>query len=120
MFCVHMAEKIFFLYLTGFQNFQGTVCGSFGMFFQYHCPDSGQRTVDVMEPHGGHSVHIDFCVSHQLCKFFVGHHLAQQPGIDPSAFQKRHGFIGQMQFGQRGVDLLPVFRPAEQMSMDTS
>ena len=42
-FMCHMAEKIFFLYLTGFQNFQGTVCGGFGMFFQYHCPDSGQR-----------------------------------------------------------------------------
>ena len=38
-----MAEKIFFLYLTGFQNFQGTVCGGFGVFFQYHCPDSGQN-----------------------------------------------------------------------------
>lgn len=50
-FVCHMTEKIFFLYLTGFQNFQGTVCGSFGMFFQYHCPDSSQRTVDVMEPH---------------------------------------------------------------------
>ncbi len=98
-----------------FQNFQGTVCGSFGIFFQYHCPDSGQRTIEVMEPHGGHSVHIDFCVSHQLRKFFVGHHLAQKPGIDPSAFQKRHGFIGQMQFRQRGVDLLPVFCPAEQI-----
>ena len=114
-FVCHMAEKIFFPYLTGFQNFQGTVCGSFGMFFQYHCPDSGQRTIDVMEPHGSHSIHIDFCVSHQLRKFFVGHHLAQQPGIDPSAFQKRHGFIGQMQFRQRGVDLLPVFCPAEQI-----
>ena len=68
--------------------------------------DSGQRTVDVMEPHGSHSIHIDFCVSHQLRKFFVGHHLAQQPGIDPSTFQKRHGFIGQVQFRQRGVDLL--------------
>ena len=70
-FVCHMAEKIFFLYLTGFQNFQGTVCGSFGMLFQYHCPDSGQRTVDVMEPHGSHSIHIDFCVSHQLRKFFL-------------------------------------------------
>ena len=105
-----MISKV--LSVTGFQNFQGTVCGSFGMFFQYHCPDSSQRTVDVMEPHGSHSVHIDFCVSHQLRKFFVGHHLAQQPGIDSSAFQKRHSFIGQMQFRQRGVDLLPVFCPA--------
>ena len=26
-FVRHMAEKIFFPYLTGFQNFQGTVCG---------------------------------------------------------------------------------------------
>ena len=76
-FVCHMAEKIFFPYLTGFQNFQGTVCGSFGMFFQYHCPDSGQRTVDVMKSHGSHSIHIDFCVSHQLRKLFVGHHLTQ-------------------------------------------
>ena len=44
-FVCHMTEKIFFLYLTGFQNFQGTVCGSFGMLFQYHCPDSGQRAL---------------------------------------------------------------------------
>ena len=54
------------------------ICGSFGMFFQYHCPDSGQRTIEVMEPHGSHSIHIDFCVGHQFRKFFVGHHLAQQ------------------------------------------
>ena len=32
-FVCHMTEKIFFLYLTGFQNFQGTVCGSFGMLW---------------------------------------------------------------------------------------
>ena len=32
-----------------------------------------------------------------------------------STFQKRHGFIGQVQFRQRGVDLLPVFCPAEQI-----
>ena len=52
---------------------------------------------------------MDFCVSHQLCRFFVGHHLAQQPGIDQSAFQKRHGFAGQMRFGQREANLFLVF-----------
>ena len=107
-FVCHMAEKIFFRYLTGFQNFQGTVCGGFGMLFQYHYPDSGQRTVEVMEPHGSHSIHIDFCVSHQFRKFFVGHHLAQQPGIDPSAFQKRHGIIGICGWGGMAVNAAAI------------
>ena len=35
-FVRHMAEEIFFLYLTGFQYFACPVCRSFGMFFQYH------------------------------------------------------------------------------------
>jgi hypothetical protein len=29
-----MAEKIFFLYLTGFQNFQGTVCSKMDLIFE--------------------------------------------------------------------------------------
>ena len=37
-FVRHMAEEIFFLYLTGFQYFDCPVCRSFGMFFQYHSP----------------------------------------------------------------------------------
>jgi hypothetical protein len=110
-----MAEKIFFGYLTDFQNFQRRVCGSFGTLFQYHCSGSGQHTIDVMELRGSRPIHIGFCVNDPFRKFFVGHHLAQPSSIDPSTFQKQHGFIGQIQFGQRGVDRLPVLCPAKQI-----
>lgn len=43
------------------------------------------------------------------------HHLAQQPVIDPPAFQEGNRFIRQVQLRQRRVQIVPVVAQAQQM-----
>ena len=114
-FVRHMAEKIFLLYLSGFQDFQIAVCGGFGMGFQYHSPHSGQSGVHIVKAHGRHPIHINFRVCQQLRKFVMGDDLTQQPVIDPPAFQEGHRFIRQVQLRKGRVFMRSVVGQTQQV-----
>ena len=100
-----MAEKIFLLYLSGFQDFQIAVCGGFGMGFQYHSPHSGQSGVHIVKAHGRHPIHINFRVCQQLRKFVMGDDLTQQPVVEAFTFQQFHDFITQMSVSYTHLDV---------------
>ena len=71
--------------------------------------------VEALHLHTGYPVHINLNIRQQSDKIFMRHHLAQQPVIDPPAFQEGHRFIGQVQLRQRRVQIVSVVGQAQQV-----
>ena len=101
--------------MGGLQHFQMWVIFAGAIPFNDFMPDSINKGIEVLNLHGGNSVHINLNVRKKLDKIFMGGKFAEQTVVNPTAFQKCHHLIIQMQLRQWRVDLLPVLCPAQQI-----
>ena len=65
--------------------------------FNDFMPDSIDKGIEVLNLHGGNSIHINLNVRKKLDKILMCGKFAQQTVVNPTAFQKCHHFIAQMQ-----------------------
>ena len=79
------------------QHFQMRVIFTRAIPFNDFMPDSIDKGVEVLNLHGSNPIHINLDVRKKLDKVLMGGKFAEQTAVNPTAFQKCHHLIVQMQ-----------------------
>ena len=111
----HVTEILIITDMCGLQHLQMRVIFAGAIPFNNFMPDGINKGVEILDLHGGNPVHINLNVRKKLDKVLMGGKFAEQTVVNPTAFQKCHHLIVQMQLRQWRVDLLPVLCPAQQI-----
>jgi len=89
----HVAEIFIIAYMGSLQHFQMRVIFAGAIPFNDFMPDSINKGVEVLNLHGGNSIHINLNVRKKLDKIFMCGKLTEQTVVNPPAFQKCHHLI---------------------------
>ena len=115
IFADKLTEILVLVQMGGFQNAEvGIVLARLVAVYDF-LPYHIHIGVEALHLHTGYPVHINLNIRQQPDKILVGHHLTQQPVVDPPAFQEGHRFIRQVQLRQRRVQVFPIVGQAQQV-----
>ena len=92
-----MTEIFIIADMGGLQHFQMGVIFARAIPFNDFMPDGIDKGVEVLNLHGGNPIHINLNVRKKLDKIFMCGKLTEQAVVNPTAFQKCHHLIIQMQ-----------------------
>ena len=93
----HVAEIFIIADMGGLQHFQMRVVFAGAIPFNDFMPDSIDKGVEVLNLHGGNPIYINLNVRKKLDKVLMSGKLTEQTVVNPTAFQKCHHLIIQMQ-----------------------